>query len=89
MKEHATKYDEHPMKLVRNEAAGLPRDAGLTGNPGKVRKGVSNCGKDVLPQYILDQIDARWNQVVTTVTGYKTYEEFRNGINKELKRNFE
>jgi len=88
MKKHSTKYDGHLLKYGRNEAVGLPRDAGLTGNPGKVRKGVGNVAKDVLPRYILDQIDAQWNAVVTSVTGYKTYEELRTGINKELNRNF-
>jgi len=89
MKKHSTKFDEHPLKYAKNEAAGLPRDAGLTGNPGKVRNGVSNSAKDVIPQCIMDQIDAQWNEVVTKVTGYTTYEEFRKGINKELKRSFD
>ena len=31
-----TKYDEHPMKLARNEASGLPRMAGM-GTSSKVR----------------------------------------------------
>lgn len=89
MKKHSTKFDEHLIKYARNEAVGLPSDAGVTGNPGKVRLGVSNGAKDVLPQYIVDQIDAQWNDVVTTATGYKTYEDLRCGINEELKRNFE
>lgn len=89
MKKHSTKFDEHPLKYEKNEAAGLSRNAGLTGNPGKVRNGVTNSARDVMPQYIMDRIDAKWNEVVTKITGYKTYEEFRKGINKELKRNFD
>eukprot|EP00210_Caulerpa_lentillifera_P005290 g5054.t1 len=88
MKKHCTRFDDHPIKHARNEAVGLPRDAGLTGNAGKVRNGISNSAKDVLPQSVIDQIDAQWNEVVTSVTGYKSYEEFRNGINKELNRIF-
>eukprot|EP00210_Caulerpa_lentillifera_P005293 g5057.t1 len=88
MKKHSTQFDDHPLKYLRNKAVGLPRDAGLTGNPGKVRNGLSNCAKDVFPQWIMDKIDAQWNEVVTSITGYKTYEDFRDGINKEFSRNF-
>eukprot|EP00210_Caulerpa_lentillifera_P005283 g5047.t1 len=88
MKQHPSKFDEHPLKHGRNEVAGLPRNAGLTGNPGKVRNGLMNAAKDTLPQSIIDKIDAQWNDIVTSATGYKTYEEFRNGINKELDRTF-
>jgi len=89
MKKHFNKFDEHPIKYARNEAVGLPRDAGLTGNPGKVRTGQTNGGKDVFSSSSLDKIDAQWTEVVTTATGYKTYEDLRRGINEELKRNFE
>eukprot|EP00210_Caulerpa_lentillifera_P005291 g5055.t1 len=88
MKKHSTKFDDHPMKYARNEVAGLPRNAGLTGNAGKVRNGVSNSAKDVIPQSLMTEIDSLWNEVVTSVTEYKTYEEFKNGVNKELNRTF-
>eukprot|EP00210_Caulerpa_lentillifera_P005298 g5062.t1 len=86
MKKHSKKFDGHPLKYARNEAAGLPRTAGLTGNAGKVRSGLSNSAKDIFSKWILTEIDAQWNEYVTSVTGYKNYEEFRYGINKELNR---
>eukprot|EP00210_Caulerpa_lentillifera_P005284 g5048.t1 len=88
MKKHSTQFNDRPFKHGRNEAVGLAKEAGMSGNPGKVRNGISNSAKDVLPQSVIDQIDAQWNEVVTSVTGYSTYEEFRTGINKELNRKF-
>eukprot|EP00210_Caulerpa_lentillifera_P005296 g5060.t1 len=88
MREHFTKFDEHVIKHARNEVAGLPRNGGLTGNTGKVRTGVSNGAKNVFPKWIMDEIDAQWNEVITSATGYKTYEDFRSGINKEFNRSF-
>lgn len=89
MKKHFTKFDDHLVKLARNEAAGLDKNAGLAGNHGKVRTGQTNEGKDVLPSSTLRKIDAQWTEVVTKATGYKTYEDLRNGINKELNRNLD
>lgn len=89
MKEHFSKFDEHILKLARNEAVGLPKTAGVSGNHGKVRNGQTNEGKDVFSSSIMEKIDAQWNEVVTSAIGYKTYEDFRNGINKELNRNFD
>ena len=87
MKQHSTKFDEHPLKNVRNEAVGLARDAG--GNSGKVRKGAVNEGKEVLPDYILEKIDQTWKTTVTPITGYVSYDAMREGINKELGRSFD
>ena len=89
MKEHSSKFDEHLLKNQRNEAIGLPRDAGMQGNAGKVRKGAVNESKEVLPDFILDKIDQTWKKTVTPVTGYDSYEALRKGINKELGRSFD
>lgn len=88
MKKHSTKFDEHPSKLKRNEIAGLPRTAGLLGNNSKVRTGGINSGRNVICPSTVDKIDERWNEIVTSATGYKTYDEMRNGINQELNRDF-
>lgn len=48
MKAHSTKFDEHILKLARNEASGLPRDAGLVASPVKVHLGEANGSKSVL-----------------------------------------
>eukprot|EP00210_Caulerpa_lentillifera_P005292 g5056.t1 len=63
MREHFTKFDSHVLRNARNEAAGLAKDAGLTGKTGKVRTGVSDGTKDVFPKWIMDEIDAQWNEV--------------------------
>jgi len=47
MKKHSTKYDVHQLKYGRNEAAGLPRDAGLTGNPDtSIHHGSDGCSME-------------------------------------------
>ena len=90
MKKHDSKFDSHLFKLARNEAAGLKRDAGLdkSKNPGKVRKGkVNESGKafSAEAQQMMDQV---WNRLLKPVTGYDSYAEMREAINKELGRSF-
>jgi len=88
MKKHQHKFDEHPLKYARNEVVGLPKDAGMIGNSGKVRNGEINASKRILSKRILTLIDKKWREVVMRSTGYRTYEDFRRGINKELGREF-
>jgi len=88
MKKHSTKFDEHPTKLKRNEVAGLLKTAGLSGNNSKVRTGGINSGKNVICPSTVERIDQRWCEIVTSAIEYKTYDEMRDGINQELKRNF-
>lgn len=46
MKKHGSKFDERALKLERNEANGLPKDAGLSEDCGcKIRKGYSGTAK--------------------------------------------
>ena len=88
MKQYPSKFDEHPLKFARNEAAGLPRTAGLEATCGKVRSGGAGTARAVLSKTARDKIAQRWKEVVTAETGYETYEAFREGVNKELGRSF-
>jgi len=86
MKQNITKFDEHNIKLMRNEIMGLDKHAGFGNNVGKVRNGIVNEGNEVLSERSLSLLDKKWKEVVTPATGYDSYAEFRAGINKELDR---
>ena len=88
MKQHRTKFDDHPLKLMKNRNAGLPENHGLTGHGGKVRKGATGEGKTHIPESILQKIDEKWKSVMFEDTGYESYDAMRAGINKELGRKF-
>ncbi|KAL4858057.1 Estrogen sulfotransferase [Chlorella vulgaris] len=82
MKQFPEKYNEHMQKLARNEACGRPKEAGL--HIGKVRSGKSN--RHELSPELRVAIQEKWEEVMLPVTGYKTYDEMRHGINSELGR---
>lgn len=85
MAAHADKYDEHMLKLARNEACGLPKLAGLHEHSvGKVR--IGSRENDVLSSETLQKMDQRWQEVVFPVTGCRNYDELREQVNKELGR---
>lgn len=86
MKQHSSKFDSHVLKLARNEVAGLPRLAGLSGNAGKVRHGRVHESKETFSPESLKKLDERWNEIVQPVTGFDNYEDLRMRINKELGR---
>ena len=88
MKQHRNKFDEHPLKLATNEIGGLPKNAGLTENSGKVRKGVLGEATTLMAERVLQKIDKRWKSVMFEDTGYESYDAMRAGINKELGRKF-
>ena len=88
MKQHAHKYDEHVLKRMRNPAVDLPEGAGTSSACAKVRVGASHSSKSALPDHLHDKIQQKWKELVAAQTGYETYESFRDGINKELKRSF-
>ena len=88
MKQHRSKFDDHPLKLATNEIGGLPKNAGLMGNNGKVRKGATGEAKSLMPEHVLQKIDERWKSVMIEDTGYESYDAMRAGINKELGREF-
>lgn len=81
MKAHASQFDEKLSKLARNEACGLPKDAGT--KSGKLRRGTSGVGKASLSPELQAKIHAKWKEVVTTVTGCDTYAELRASLAKE------
>lgn len=88
MKQHASKFDEHPLKLARNRACGLPERAGLDGNAGKVREGKVGGHRETIPSHILQEMEERWLRDITPVSGHISYEEMREGTNRELNRPF-
>mmetsp|Transcript_127874 Transcript_127874/g.370067 ORF Transcript_127874/g.370067 Transcript_127874/m.370067 type:complete len:327 (-) Transcript_127874:79-1059(-) len=79
MKEHESQFDEKLSKSTRNEACGLPPDAGT--RKSKIAKGAAGSGKVVLTDELKAAIDAKWNEVVMPVTGCATYEELRMQFN--------
>lgn len=86
MKAHLTKFDEHHFKQAMNVHSGRPQDAGTTS--GKVREGVLGANKKELSLQLQAALQQRWTDYMLPRTGYKTYAEFRRGINKELGRPF-
>ena len=81
MKEHQFQFDEKLSKQTRNEACGLPKDAGMDAT--KLKEGTSGHGKLVLSDEIRAAIMAKWMEVVAPVTGCKTYSDLREQLSKE------
>jgi hypothetical protein len=89
MQAHPTKYDEHHLKLARNEACGLERTAGLgEGGTAKVRAGGKSADRQRLSEETVAGMGRKWKEVAEPVTGYGSYEEMRRGVNAELGRPF-
>lgn len=80
MKQHANQFDEKLSKLARNEACGLPKDAGMAA--GKLNTGAIGKGKLTLPRELQEDIEAKWREVVTPVTGCETFAELRVKMNE-------
>jgi hypothetical protein len=75
MKDHSSKFDEKLSKLSRNEACGLPKEAGM--NKGKIAMGKDRKGDLILSKEIKDGIQQKWNDIVRPVTNCSNYEELR------------
>jgi len=75
MKEHESQFDEKLSKLTRNEACGLPKDAGM--RKSKIVQGASGSGKLALSDGLKAAIAAKWKEVVEPVTGCATYSDLR------------
>lgn len=88
MKEHWKQFYGGELRVHRSKAMGTDTYAPAHKHPGRIRNGKINEGKEVLSAEILAKIDQRWKEIVTSQTGYETYEDMREGINKELGRNF-
>ena len=79
MKEHESQFDEKLSKLARNEACGLPKDAGMKRT--KLVKGKSGAAKAILSQELRDKIQQKWKEIVEPVTGCASYDELRKKLN--------
>lgn len=76
MKAHESQFDEKLSKLARNEAMGLPVNAGLTGG-GKIRDGKSGGGRIQLSATLTADLDARWVKQMEPATGFSSYKALR------------
>ncbi len=56
-------------------------------NAAQVRAGKVGNNKD-LPPRLVDAFEKKWREVVLPQTGFATYQEMRQAINKELARPF-
>lgn len=89
MKKHESKFDSHGTKALRNEVAGLPRDAGLSEKSvSKVRSGRVNESKEAFSEETLQKLQQKWNELIKPVTGFDSYEAMRASVNSELGRSF-
>eukprot|EP00192_Tetraselmis_astigmatica_P021345 CAMPEP_0117668310 /NCGR_PEP_ID=MMETSP0804-20121206/11473_1 /TAXON_ID=1074897 /ORGANISM="Tetraselmis astigmatica, Strain CCMP880" /LENGTH=301 /DNA_ID=CAMNT_0005476177 /DNA_START=115 /DNA_END=1017 /DNA_ORIENTATION=+ len=84
MSQNSEKYDEHPLKLARNVACGLPEQAGMEGNK-KVRQGKVGTGKE-LDAEMKAEFEQKWKDSVEAGLGFSSYSEMRASINAELQR---
>ena len=75
MKKNEGHFDEKLSKLARNEACGLPKDAGTKKT--KIVSGAKGKGKLELSQRLRDAIQAKWSEVVKPETGCDNYEALR------------
>jgi Sulfotransferase domain len=81
MKEHSYMFDEKLTKLGRNEACGLPKDAGMQDT--KLNRGKAGTGKAKLSDELQQAIQQKWKDVVEPVTGCTTYNELRLALGRE------
>ena len=73
MKEHEGKFDEHTWKEANNSRCHMPEDAGSGTSK------VMNGGRKPRPELgeLKDLLQKKWEEVVTSQTGLKNYEELR------------
>lgn len=75
MKKNESSFDEKLSKLSRNEACGLPKDAGM--KKSKIVNGKKGEGTLQLSKRLRDAIQAKWKEVVQPETGCESYEALR------------
>jgi Sulfotransferase domain len=81
MKQNEYYFDEKLTKLGRNEACGLPKDAGMAKT--KISRGSSSVGSCLLSEKLRSEIQAKWNEVILPVTGCRNYNELRQKLAQE------
>ena len=79
MKANDDNFDEKLSKLARNEACGLAKNAGMSGN--KISSGKVGSGSKLLPEGLRRKVQLKWEEVVMPATGCCTYEELRQKLN--------
>ncbi|KAL3939954.1 MAG: hypothetical protein SGBAC_005411 [Bacillariaceae sp.] len=75
MKKNESHFDEKLSKLSRNEACGLPKDAGM--QKSKIVNGKKGEGTLQLSRRLRDAIQMKWKEVVQPETGCESYEALR------------
>jgi hypothetical protein len=80
MKQHEFRFDEKLSKLARNEACGLPRDAGMSKS--KLNNGRPGVAASQMSEKLRSKIQDKWNDVVLAATGIATYAELRHKCNR-------
>ena len=82
MKENESQFDEKLTKRARNDACGLPRDAGT--RKSKIIAGDHGTGKFVLSEEVRTAISSKWKEVVEPVTGCASYDDLRIQLRSKL-----
>ena len=75
MSQHKDKFDEKLSKISRNEACGLPKDAGMSST--KIGRGLSGHARTEISPRLCQEIDKKWKEVVLPTTGCSSYHELR------------
>ena len=81
MKQHSDKFDQILLKQRSNVRCGLPASAGM--GQSKIRTGSATEGLKMVPLEIRNEIQKKWEAVVTPVTGCASYPELRAMWRKE------
>ena len=75
MKEHEYLFDESLTKLSRNEACGLPKEAGT--HKSKINMGEVGKAESEMSDQLKLKIQQKWNELVYPVTHCGTYDDLR------------
>ena len=75
MKQHSDKFDQKLLKQNSNAVFNLPEKAGQ--GKSKICTGTTTKGQTMLSTELLAEIQQKWEEIVTPVTGCTTYEDLR------------
>jgi len=76
MKAHERQFDDHLVTEARNQACGLPRDAGSS----KIKSGKVGAHKDVLSDATRTRLDQVWACEIEAVLGLRDYDDLRRAL---------